>query len=1014
MGEIERMIKNDNYVTRKKVEEDRIAICPYFGCIHIERIKPLKLGFLGRRKYPKCATHKMPLVFVDEFIGNFIKSIEACLYDISSLPPKDLINLIKIKYPNNLKSFLNGWIYCNPIGRGGQIISHYMDGLSRGYLKVLSKKQRKALQNNEPTKKSYEILRLGLKKITQEYTDFLQNLRKKSEIFNTLEHLKPLSKDMRNLIQIWLKGYINTIKLPNYKKNDYPLIVDKSLSEIKKEYDKILHTGTCIVLLGKSPEIVTKGISAFEIFSAYYEFLEARLYKELKKEDIERITINEEKIGEKSPPNMNKLLDYQKNKNMSKENETITKQYDNFTIFNDISWTSRRKKILTEIRDFFLNNKNIFSETLEVNDFNIKLTNSIQLRANAYLSKNVKFMNEFTQNQQEKVNKYIVAIFLMTRKPPFVRNKISELSKLNVGTINNIINLLNLDIPNNIRERSQIFNTLEENADFLRKILERGLREHLLLSPKQAPRKVDLISNSYEQFYYNIERKKTFTYSDVIRKAGLYPFTDERFTSYFLEKFCYSLIKYMENLKNNDKNGVILLKITRKETFDIIYSNSKIPTSNKYSSKSKICLIVISLAFLKCDNYTDLSNELQKITKKGERTVRRYITEFIPLISIVKGINVSKWMPRVYSDYSFKDIVKIVSSRGLNLLSPINEKEFEIMKAKSGVYKMRIKIHCGDPNHLEYQIRFDTILNGSKCKYCTGYTLTLAEIEEFVELVGLRKSGKAGILINPSNVIEFENLKSIHNTNPAIIPIQVKCGNPQHPPWTTQYHYIQQGYWCPLCGDRYVATGNCIHPIFEYLTLSHLWNQKCYAKNEYYVVSNHNFAVDIVILRDNNFIISIEKNQRNFPFLTPTIQLICIDFTLSTSFKALKTKFYKNYQSYDRLLIIVLLIQTANDKKIIKKLYEDLDILTDISNKHNIKFLTFDMFLEFIGLIPTMYNISPLSQKEKINFTNFKKYFKLMENALESDLKLGKLKIKSELYKKNLEFLKQKNKKYIL
>ena len=118
------MIKKYECVTRKTVEEDRIAICPHFGCKHIEKVKPLKLGFLGRRKYPKCSKHKISLVFVDEFIGNFIKAIEACLYDISSLPPKSLITLIKAEAPSNLKSFLNGWIYCNPIGRGGQIVSH--------------------------------------------------------------------------------------------------------------------------------------------------------------------------------------------------------------------------------------------------------------------------------------------------------------------------------------------------------------------------------------------------------------------------------------------------------------------------------------------------------------------------------------------------------------------------------------------------------------------------------------------------------------------------------------------------------------------------------------------------------------------------------------------------------------------------------------------------------------------------------------------------------------------------
>ena len=156
------MIKKRNQVSRKSVEEDRIAICPQFGCKYVEKVKPLKFGLIGRRKYPKCSKHKTPLVYVGEFLSDFIKAVEACLYDISSLPPKSLIDLIKINSPNNISAFINGWMYCNPVGRGCQIVSQYLDGLSRSYMKVLSKKQKKVLQNNKPTKKSYHMLRLGL------------------------------------------------------------------------------------------------------------------------------------------------------------------------------------------------------------------------------------------------------------------------------------------------------------------------------------------------------------------------------------------------------------------------------------------------------------------------------------------------------------------------------------------------------------------------------------------------------------------------------------------------------------------------------------------------------------------------------------------------------------------------------------------------------------------------------------------------------------------------------------
>jgi hypothetical protein len=128
------MMESKNQVSRKTLKEDRIAICPQFGCKTLKRVKPLKLGFLGFQKYPKCSKHKTPLIFIEEFIGGFLNAVNACLFDFSSLPPKSLINMIQKKIPQELSTFINGWMYCSPIGRGAQIVSNYMDGLSRAYI----------------------------------------------------------------------------------------------------------------------------------------------------------------------------------------------------------------------------------------------------------------------------------------------------------------------------------------------------------------------------------------------------------------------------------------------------------------------------------------------------------------------------------------------------------------------------------------------------------------------------------------------------------------------------------------------------------------------------------------------------------------------------------------------------------------------------------------------------------------------------------------------------------------
>ena len=283
------MIKKEGQVSRKTVKEDRIAICPQFGCTHLKKVKPLKFGFLGFRKYPKCSKHKFPLVFVDEFIGNFLHAVNACLFDTSSLPPEDLISLIKTCAPESLKSFVNGWMYCNPIGRGAQIVSNYMDGLSRGYMKLLSRKQKKALQNEKRSKNRYQMLRKGLEKIAEEYTTFLQELREKSDTFYDPIKLHPLSDEVRKLLKIWLKGHLNEIRKISRKYRSESPTENEPLPVFKEVYDKILHAGTCTLLLGKFPAIIAKGVSPFELFSAYYEFLKAGLCRELKRVDVKSL-----------------------------------------------------------------------------------------------------------------------------------------------------------------------------------------------------------------------------------------------------------------------------------------------------------------------------------------------------------------------------------------------------------------------------------------------------------------------------------------------------------------------------------------------------------------------------------------------------------------------------------------------------------------------------------------------------------------------------------------------------
>ena len=65
-------------VSRKDTKEDRVAICPEYGCEYMTRVKPLKFRFFNFGNHPRCKKHHLSLVYVDEMIGNFTDGVLAC------------------------------------------------------------------------------------------------------------------------------------------------------------------------------------------------------------------------------------------------------------------------------------------------------------------------------------------------------------------------------------------------------------------------------------------------------------------------------------------------------------------------------------------------------------------------------------------------------------------------------------------------------------------------------------------------------------------------------------------------------------------------------------------------------------------------------------------------------------------------------------------------------------------------------------------------------------------------
>ncbi len=280
-------MKTYTIVSRKALEEDRIAICPIFGCESLTRVKPLKFGFLGFGKYPKCKEHKKPLVYIDERIGDFVDAALSCLFDVSSLPSKNLLSVIWDEIPEELDAFIKLWISCITIGRGASIISRYMDSISNSYLKHLSKKQIKSISNSDKTKRNnYQTIKNGLQEVTNQYTRLLKHLRIHHEIFNFTKKIKPFSNSIRNILTNWLETCKKVEKelISNEQKSD------KSLLEIKNMYDSILNKGIIMCLLGYSTikrENLTNKITAFDRFNAYHEFYTNGITRKFTKADIE-------------------------------------------------------------------------------------------------------------------------------------------------------------------------------------------------------------------------------------------------------------------------------------------------------------------------------------------------------------------------------------------------------------------------------------------------------------------------------------------------------------------------------------------------------------------------------------------------------------------------------------------------------------------------------------------------------------------------------------------------------
>lgn len=321
-------------VSRKTTNEDRIAICPQLGCETIKRVKPLKLGFLGFGKYPTCRKHHLPLVYVDERIGEVVDASLACLFDKSGLPPKALLTTIKEKFPKEFSTFINSWVYCITIGRGAPIISSYMDSLSNSYLKQITKQQLKVLKDDTSVKsgrkkgKVFEAIKKGIDEIILQYIRLLKHLRAHSEVLINTQELLSLSTGLRNALNAWLEvsSKEETELLKIEEEQDIPL------SQVKDYYDRILNLGIYRCLLGLPPvekNNKKRRVSAFDRFSAYLDFRKEHLTEKFTKSDIEALKFNKQKdiqyvMGIKKESDIRDMIDEELREGIDEETYEIS------------------------------------------------------------------------------------------------------------------------------------------------------------------------------------------------------------------------------------------------------------------------------------------------------------------------------------------------------------------------------------------------------------------------------------------------------------------------------------------------------------------------------------------------------------------------------------------------------------------------------------------------------------------------------------------------------------------
>jgi len=350
---------------------------------------------------------------------------------------------------------------------------------------------------------------------------------------------------------------------------------------------------------------------------------------------------------------------------------------------------------------------------------------------------------------------------------------------------------------------------------------------------------------------------------------------------------------------------------------------------------------------------------------------------------------------------TYENYLKAVKERP-DLVIGLSEAEFnKIMvnnkRLPQNIRKSPAHIHnliwkCKAEKH-KFLASYSKIKNeGKECPECRKILY-----KNYVELVNERPELVIGLSESEftANMAENDLLPREERQRPSQVPLSWKCKFKKHT-WLAPYNNIKKGHGCPFCGERAKAIGLLSHPIIEYYSLKFLIDLKdCQVKYEKSITQDRKFRPDLFIERNFNFRINIEKLQRIVRFPNK-IKRVVVDVTFGSNIIGILDKCYRQYQSEDRYLIIVMMREEKGcTVEIIQRLIKEAQ---NINKKDHIKVINFKGYLEFLGLQKKIDNFRPSSEAEKKIAKKLHWAKKLSLDSFDSEAEFKKLIKSNKLY----------------